>query len=196
MKKPWALSYPLSSQQRLCSNWVDAQADQSLCWSFCLFCHALAQIILAISGSAFTGHIVFGVCNQLRLKPACSATETSLGLEISAIARRGIILSRQRTTKALIRLRRCAGWSAHLLFAYGKTDFLMKWKSVTLRHFVLFVSVTFFKCSRTRGWYYKTAASAQYIGSDEWLSLFKYFKYSIKHSWGLFDVKIMIKMQF
>ena len=27
---------------------------------------------------------VFGVCDQLRLKPACSADETSLGLEILA----------------------------------------------------------------------------------------------------------------
>ena len=31
----------------------------------------------------------------------------------------GIILSKQHTSKALIRLRWCAGWSAPLLFAYG-----------------------------------------------------------------------------
>ena len=37
-------------------------------------------------------------------------------LDLSSV---GIILSRQQTTKALIRLRECAGWSAHLLFAYG-----------------------------------------------------------------------------
>ena len=36
---------------------------------------------------------------------------------------RGIILSRQRTTKALIRLRRCAGWPASLLFAYAINRF-------------------------------------------------------------------------
>ena len=36
-----------------------------------------------------------------------------------AIASRSIILSRQRTTKALIRLPGCGGWSAPLLFAYG-----------------------------------------------------------------------------
>ena len=29
---------------------------------------------------------VFGVCDQLRLNPACSADETSYGLEISAIS--------------------------------------------------------------------------------------------------------------
>ena len=51
---------------------------------------------------------VFGACDPLRLKPAYSAAETSLGLEISAIASIGIILSRQWTTKALILLRGCA----------------------------------------------------------------------------------------
>ena len=48
-----------------------------------------------------------GVCDQLRLKPACSVDETSLGLEILAIASRGIILSRQWSTKALNRLHGC-----------------------------------------------------------------------------------------
>ena len=48
----------------------------------------------------------FEVCNQVRLKPACSATETSLILEILAIASIGIMLhlSRQRIAKALFRL--------------------------------------------------------------------------------------------
>ena len=36
---------------------------------------------------------VFGVCDQVRLKPACLATETSQSFEISATASRGIILS-------------------------------------------------------------------------------------------------------
>ena len=52
---------------------------------------------------------VFGVCDQVRLKPACAATETSSRLEISYVETRGIILSEQRTTKALISLRGCAG---------------------------------------------------------------------------------------
>ena len=63
------------------------------------------------------------VCDQVRLKPACSATETSCSLEILGIETRGIILSRQWTTKAMIRLRKCAGWSAPLLFAYGINRF-------------------------------------------------------------------------
>ena len=33
MKKDWVLSYPLSGQRRLWSNWADAQADPSLCWA-------------------------------------------------------------------------------------------------------------------------------------------------------------------
>ena len=66
---------------------------------------------------------VFWVGDQVRLKPVCSADETSYGLEISVIASRGVTLSNQRTRKALIRLRGCAGWSAPLLFAYGINRF-------------------------------------------------------------------------
>ena len=46
MKKAWVLSYPLSAQRRLWSDWADAQADLSLCWAhmpFCWFCSALAH---------------------------------------------------------------------------------------------------------------------------------------------------------
>ena len=66
---------------------------------------------------------VFGVSDQVRLKLACSATETNYSLEILDTETRGIILSKQWTTKVLIRLRRCTGWSAPLLFAYGKNRF-------------------------------------------------------------------------
>ena len=38
-----------------------------------------------------------------------------------------IILSKQRTTKALIRLRGCAGWSAPLLFAYDIRHVFSAW---------------------------------------------------------------------
>ena len=49
-------------------------------------------------------------------------------LETSGIATLGFILCRQQTTKALIRLRGCTGWSAHLLFAYGiRQVFFMTW---------------------------------------------------------------------
>ena len=50
---------------------------------------------------------VFGVFDQVRLKPACSASEASYSHEILDLASIGIILSRQRTTKAQISLRGC-----------------------------------------------------------------------------------------
>ena len=37
MKKAWVLSYPLSGQWRLCSDWANAQADLSLCSTHSLF---------------------------------------------------------------------------------------------------------------------------------------------------------------
>ena len=45
---------------------------------------------------------VFGVCDQVRHKPACAATEVSQSLDILYIASKDISLSKQRTTKALI----------------------------------------------------------------------------------------------
>ena len=44
--QPWVLSYPLSAQQRLWSDWADAQADLSLRWAHIscrMFCHASAH---------------------------------------------------------------------------------------------------------------------------------------------------------
>ena len=58
--------------------------------------------------SLVTRKPVFRVCDQGRLKPTCAATEARQRLVISDIETRSIILSRQRTTKALIRLRICA----------------------------------------------------------------------------------------
>ena len=83
VKKAWVLGYPLRTQQRLWSDWADAEADLSLRWvnrSFCWFCHLAAHNVTHV-----TTKPVLGVCDQFRLKPACSATETSFGLEISVI---------------------------------------------------------------------------------------------------------------
>ena len=55
---------------------------------------------------------VFGVSDKARLKPACSATETSSKFETSLAVSLDMILSKKRIAKALIRLRGCAGWSA------------------------------------------------------------------------------------
>ena len=70
--------------------------------------HFLPKDLLTL-GSCITRKPVPRVCDNGRLKPACSASELA-SLEISAIASRGILLSRERT-KVLIRLRR-------LIFAF------------------------------------------------------------------------------
>ena len=44
----------------------------------------------------------------------------------------GVVLSRKRTTKALIRLCRCAGWYAPLLFAYGIKQVFSWWGSIDM----------------------------------------------------------------
>ena len=61
---------------------------------------------------------VFRVPDKVNFKPACSATETSYKIKILLVASLNMILSNKRITKALIRLRGCAGWSAPLLFPY------------------------------------------------------------------------------
>ena len=63
---------------------------------------------------------VFGVSDKLRCKPACPATETSKKIEISLVASLDMILSNKGITKALTSLRRCAGWSAPLLFTNSR----------------------------------------------------------------------------
>ena len=82
MKKPWVLSYPLSTQRRLWSDWEDAQADLSLRWaehSLCWFCHDAAQIsdcteaqadlsLCYLHMSLVTTKPVFGIFDQVRLK--------------------------------------------------------------------------------------------------------------------------------
>ena len=56
-----------------------------------------------------SGKCVFGDFDQVRFKPACSASETSQNLEPLDRASIHIILSKQRTIKVMVRLRGCAG---------------------------------------------------------------------------------------
>ena len=63
---------------------------------------------------------MFGISDQVRLKLACSATETSWRLEILDIETTGIILSKQRIADAQADLRLCCSHTA-------KTGFLMTW---------------------------------------------------------------------
>ena len=80
---------------------------------FFLFCSNFLYMSLV------TRKPVFGVSDQVRFKPVCTAIETSWRLEILNVETTGIILSKQRITKA----HRYAGWSAPFLFAYGKSRF-------------------------------------------------------------------------
>ena len=66
---------------------------------------------------------VFGVSDKARLKPVSSATETSQKIENSVVASLDMIFSNKLITKALNRLRGCAGWSAPLLFANTEDRF-------------------------------------------------------------------------
>ena len=66
---------------------------------------------------------VFGVSDQVIPKPACSATETSENGKLSLVASLDMILSKEQITKALIRLRGCAGLYAPLLFANTEDRF-------------------------------------------------------------------------
>ena len=63
---------------------------------------------------------VFRVSGKTSFKPVSSATETSQKSEISYVGSLHTVLSKKQTTKALIRLRGCAGWSASVLFANSR----------------------------------------------------------------------------
>ena len=76
-------------------------------------------LFACVSWATSRENVSLGIFDQVTFKPACSATEASYNLETLDIASIHIILSKQWTTKVLIRLRGCAGWSAPLLFAYG-----------------------------------------------------------------------------
>ena len=56
-----------------------------------------------------------GVSDKASFKPVSSATETSWKIEVGSLP---TVLSKKRITKALIRLRGCAGWSGPVLFAF------------------------------------------------------------------------------
>ena len=49
-KKAWVLSYPLSAQRKLWSDWADAQADLSLRWAHMPFCVAHVFTLMADFG--------------------------------------------------------------------------------------------------------------------------------------------------
>ena len=58
MKKAWVLSYPLSAQQRLWSEWADAQTDLSLRWAHSHFvCFVMRRLIYVRFKVSLYSHI-------------------------------------------------------------------------------------------------------------------------------------------
>ena len=83
-----------------------------------------------------TGKLVFRVFDRVRLKPICSATETSQNIEILRLAN-GILslyLTRKPITKALIRLRDFLALRA-ILFAIYATK--VHWQTAKQTAFVM-----------------------------------------------------------
>ena len=79
-KKPWVLSYPYSTQWRLWSDWVDAQADLSLRWA-----HIILLVLSCCASNALV-HVTMVVINhigdrdQWRLRRACTSTQSHQSL--------------------------------------------------------------------------------------------------------------------
>ena len=66
-----------------------------VCFFPIIYDRKLISGIILFHMNLVTGKPVFRVFDQVRLKPACSASEASWGLENSAITSRDIVLSRQ-----------------------------------------------------------------------------------------------------
>ena len=81
------------------------------------------QIIHSLYLCLFARKPVFRVSVKARFKPVSLATETILKIGFSPGASLHMKFSKKRITKALIRLRGCAGWSAPVLFATPEDRF-------------------------------------------------------------------------
>ena len=90
MKKAWVLSYPISTQRRLWSDWADAQADLSLQWAhtnFACRCSIVEKVssllettwpnkqIMALSQEAWQWHTTVRNCGTW--KNCCNYPKTS-----------------------------------------------------------------------------------------------------------------------
>ena len=67
MKKPWVLSYPLSAQRRLWSDWADVQVELSLRWAHTHFVGFVTRrLILPLTGDYCDyKHFIFFLFYQL-----------------------------------------------------------------------------------------------------------------------------------
>ena len=111
LKKAWVLSYPLSAQQRLWSDWADAMADMSFRWAHS---HFVGFVMRQLNYSRATSweNLSSAICQQVRLKPAGSATETnkSWNFGFSKYRYYTIYYLGREQQKAVIRLHGCTGY--------------------------------------------------------------------------------------
>ena len=82
MKKPRFLSYPLSAQRRLLSDWPDAQADLSLRWAHSHFVGFVTMQIILAAPSEFG---TYRICEQRRFRRACASAQSRQNLRCSLI---------------------------------------------------------------------------------------------------------------
>ena len=122
MKKAWVLSYPLSAQRRLWSDWADAQADLSLRWAhmpFCWFCHEVAPIILTnLCMAKATEQSLY---TQWRIRSAWASSQFDQNLQCAPLSSLWVAkdpkLLQAESWDSLIRLGECPGWSESSLSA-------------------------------------------------------------------------------
>ena len=89
MKRAWVLSYPLSTQQRLWSDWADAQADLSLHWAHShfvgfvmrrLICCGSVVILMSThymgAQSFWFSHKVAHISEQQRFRWTCTSMQS------------------------------------------------------------------------------------------------------------------------
>ena len=100
-------STPIPVEKNLFYQWLVILQPDSSTDKFCLHSLNILHYDNNIRASSWE-NVSSGVSNQVRLKLACSATEASRRLEILVTETRDITLSRQWTTKALVRLRGCS----------------------------------------------------------------------------------------
>ena len=73
MKKAWVLSYPLSAQRRLWSDWADAQADLSLRWAHSQFVgFVMRRLICSFKREWVSLPFHFWFCKMIKQKSLLS----------------------------------------------------------------------------------------------------------------------------
>ena len=88
---------------------------------------------------------VFGFPDKARLKTIPQLQRLAKKIENSLVAGLDMLLSNTRMTKALIRLRGCAGWSVPLLFTISTADRFSRVEASTCnkRYRIVFSAIVF-----------------------------------------------------